>query len=148
MAATAFTRRDVLPPPLTIPGQKFPFLVCLDEGSQAKGWTMPEMMTHLCFSEGFWGGKEGKSPALLCSASWHVEPGGKWIFGCSSIISWETPRSVSGPNEPKMRFVPQHPCGLGCSQKKNRCSRFELSSSCTSVVLTEMNPCLETLPLN
>lgn len=148
MAATAFTRRDVLPHPLTIPGQKFPFLGCLNEGSQAEGWTMPEMMTHLCFSEGFWGGKKGNH--LLSSVVPHgtLEPGGKWIFGCSSIISWETTGSVSGPNEPKMCFVPQHPCGPGCSQKKNCCSRFELSSSCTSVVLTEMNPCLETLPLN
>lgn len=32
--------------------------------------------------------------------------------------------------------------------RKNRCCHFELSSSCTSVVLTEMNPCLKTLPLN
>lgn len=58
MEPTAFARRDLLPPPLTIPGQKFLFLGCLAEGNQAKGW----MVIHLCFSEGFWGGKEGSHP--------------------------------------------------------------------------------------
>lgn len=48
----------------------------------------------------------------------------------------------------KMTFVPQHPCDPGCSQKENRRSRFELNSSCTVMVVTEMSPCLKTLPLN
>lgn len=77
MPATAFARWDELPPPLAIPGQKFPFLGCLAEGNHAKGWTMLEILTHLCFSEGW---KEGKSPPLLSAASWHLEPGGRGDF--------------------------------------------------------------------
>lgn len=91
MAATAFARRDLPPPPLTIPGQKFLILGCLAEGNQAKGWTMPEMITHLCFSEGFWGGKKGSHSlsTVLPHGTWNLEV--KWIFsqmGDPQVCIW------------------------------------------------------------
>lgn len=94
----------MLPPPLTIPGQKFPFLGCLDEGSQAKGWTMPEMMTHLCFSEGFWGGKKGNH--LLSS----VVPHGTWNLEVSGFL--DAP-ALSAGRPPGLYLVQMSPkCAL------------------------------------
>lgn len=43
------------------------------------------------------------------------------LSGFSDVLSPPAgkPQGLSEPNEPKMSFVPQHPCGPGCSQKKS-----------------------------
>lgn len=53
----------------------------------------------------------------LCALCWHWDP--QHPFPASPVYP-ETPTSpsVSAPNEPKMSFVPEHPRGPGCSQKK------------------------------
>lgn len=63
----------------------------------------------------------------LCALWWHWDP--QHPFPASPVYP-ETPTSpsVSAPNEPKMSFVPEHPRGPGCSQKKNHCSHFHHQS--------------------